>query len=285
LSDFTVDDPNAKMTKFPIYEDYELQNVKKILNDLVKIDSNLKYAAFNGYVKGTFHDPLPFIYDWKLHKKIFLQMSLGSRLTQRDIFNNYLTGFFNAYLDCQFHYESGKQYSTTYWPGFNIYNENVERFFTIYPDGIILHMIRSPLSWAGSAKKRQPHKFGRKYMDSLWLRSTQNAISFRKAYPKSFIIIDFDDLVRNTKSTMRNLCTNIGLNYNSSMELPTFNSMPILANSIHKEMQQEGIVKDVEFSWKRVLNKEEVSEIVGAYNEVYDKAKLMALSAEMGALD
>ena len=74
------------------------------------------------------------------------------------------------------------------------------------------------------------------------------------------------------------LCDELGLNYENSMEYPTFNGMPIIANSIHKENQRVGIVHHVMDHYKKVLTKDEMLLIENRYNDVYSNALKLTIT-------
>ena len=276
LSDYIVYEP-LKAARFPIYKG--LTDTDYIFEDLAnKNDIYLLSAARKGFVKVNYDNPLPFLYKRKLHKKIFRYLCNKGVSKQRDIFNNYLTGFFNSYIDYQSLYGFRKKYTTVYWPGFVLFQENVDKFFSVYPDGKIISIMRNPLQWAGSAKKRRPAEFNTDYMDSHWLKSAKNSIYFNDKYGDSFVLVEFDDIVRKTRKMMMKLCDKLGLSFESLMTYPTFNGMPIEANSINTENQQLGIVSNILESYEKILTREEIVIVKDRYIKTYKTAIDFALN-------
>jgi len=280
MSDFTSKNKKLKSARFPFYEHFN--DVEAIFDELSTNDPFIGKAMYNGWVKVNYEKPLPFFYDRSFHKEIFIKLCTKGNLNQRKILDNYVTGFFNSYIDCQGIYSSDKQYVTTYWPGFVLIESNVERFLSVYPDGKLISIIRNPLQWAGSTKKRASERasdpFNFDYMDKLWLDSVKKSVLFKKKYPNKFILIDFKNLVVNTERMMIELCGALGLPFENSMTSPTINSIPVEANSINKENQLVGIVHAVLNSYKYILNEEEIVEINDRYSGIYNDSDSMMLS-------
>ncbi len=276
FSDFTHSSVNLSLAHFPIIESIsDFDNIFKCLahkNDYIPIEN-----ARNGYVKVNYNNPLPFMYNRRFHKKIFKLLCKNELSNQRDIFNNYLSGFFNSFINYQNLYGIEKKYTTTYWPNFVIYKKNIERFFNVYPDGKLISIIRNPLEWAGSAKRRKPLEFNYQYMDSLWLSSFKNSCEFRTKYPDKFILLDFDQLVIETSEVMNRVCNFLDIKYNNFMTIPTFNGYLIEANSIRKQNQKKGIIKEVTRSYSDCLEPMEIEEIKDRYLHLYEEEKVMFL--------
>ena len=231
MSDFTVKNDALEISKFPLISNSS--SYEDLFDQLSRNDPFINNAIESGWVKVNYDNPKPFYYDRQLHKKIFLSICGESKkIIARNILNNYVTGYFNSYIDYQGLYSNDKIYTSTYWPGFIMSNTNVDRFMAEYPDGFIISVIRNPLQWAGSAKKRRPKEFSLDYMDSLWSKSIRNSI--KHSVNSNVILLDFDHLINNTQNVMAGLCNLISIKYSDSLIHPTFNSMPIEANSESK---------------------------------------------------
>ena len=269
MSDISSTNEALNISRFPIFQS-EL-DFNNIFNALTENDPFIEQAMQSGWVKVNYDRPLPFCYDRKFHRDIFLKLCEYGVKGNRDILNNFVTGFFNSYLDCQGLYEK-KKYTTTYWPEFLIYNKNIEDYFSVYPDGKIISIIRNPLQWAGSAKKRSPNLFNLQYMDELWLESVNMTLSLKDKYKDNIILLNLDDLVLNTTATMNELSSFLGLDFQNEMIEPTINSMPVEANSINNELQVTGIVSDVLKSYEKVLSANDISDVTKRYFPVYEFA-------------
>jgi len=277
LSDNTNTNPKIKLATFPKY-DLENTDTENIFDDLaMKNDIFIELNTKSGWIKTNYDNPLPFYYDRLFHKKIFLSLCEKNMNKQRDIFDNYMTGFFNSYWDYQNLYGNNKKYITNYWPGFILYEENVKRFFKTYPEGRIISVIRNPFQWAGSAKKRRPEEFGETYMDNLWLSSIEKSLHLKEKYSDKFILINFDDLVIHTKNSMNTLCEILDISFHESLLEPTFNGMSIEANSIFILQQKSGIVKTALNNYKKILDREDMDMIEQKYINIFNKTKSLAI--------
>lgn len=270
LNDLTLTKGHVlKIQHFPLIDSH--YGSEDIFNQLSKNDPYIKeMGKSGGWVKVNYNNPRPFFYDAQLHKNIFMQICRNTDST-RDILDKYITSYFNSYIDYQGLYSDDKLFTTTYWPDFIMDDINIERFFMSYPTGFIISIIRNPLQWAGSAKKRRPKEFNYDYMDSLWKKSADSSINW--SCNNNVILIDFDDLINNTNYIMNKLCKLIGIKYSDTLCNPTFNSMSIEGNSINRENQKTNIVKTVLHSYNEVLNDSEIKEISERYLPLFNSAK------------
>jgi hypothetical protein len=162
--------------------------------------------------------------------------------TERDVLNAYLTSFFNAWLDNQnlYGYER-KKWVTAFMPRLlapgkpgrpNV--RKLERFREIYPDGRLISIVRDPVSWFASARawSSRGEWTDRDEAVEAWCASAQRAVTLRESEGEdSILLLAFEDLLVHTGATIRLLAKRLGIQPTGSMMLPTFNSMPIRANS------------------------------------------------------
>jgi hypothetical protein len=184
-----------------------------------------------------------------LQRRIYdLQLAKLEEPTERDVMNAYLTAFFNAWLDNQnLHGRAKKKWVTAFTPRMIAPGRprpdrapsmhRVERFREIYPDGRLISVVRDPVSWYASAR-RWSHRgewtqLGRA-MDA-WCDSVQQALTLLEKEGDEFIVlVSFEDLLKETRATMTVLGKHLRIRPNADMMLPTFNKMPIRANSSFK---------------------------------------------------
>jgi len=98
-----------------------------------------------GYNKDKKHnETFPFIFLPSLQRKIFLKYA-GSidPITLRDVFDAYMTSYFGAWVNNQ---NGGgvKKYVTAFTPRLAMYEESLEAFFQVYPDGRLVSTVRKP---------------------------------------------------------------------------------------------------------------------------------------------
>jgi len=197
--------------------------------------------ARRGYVKdrqhveasGAEHAPLPFLFDPDLQFTIFQDALPATVERQRDVLNAYLTSLFNAWLDYQHLYNAPKRWVTAFEPRFLARRDGgPDAFFADYPDGLLVTIVREPVSWVASYQRHVPERSLEKAL-RLWTDSLQAGVQACETHGNRVVLIMFDDLVHRTEAVMRRLCARMDIAFERSLLEPTFNSMPVLSNSSH----------------------------------------------------
>lgn len=177
---------------------------------------------------------LPFIFSQPLQKTIFTRMvAAQSQPTQRQVLAAYVTSYFNAWIDYQGLYRdpASVKFWSAFTPRLTMEEAQCAAVFRDYPDGCLLSVIRNPKSWFASARKHQPREYKLEKAVELWLEATRAALRNLANFSDRVTLIHFDDLVKNTESTMRAVCTRTGLDFSPSLLSPTFNGLPMSANT------------------------------------------------------
>ena len=226
-----------------------------------------------GYRKGPQADQtFPFVFLPPLQKKIFLHyLDSFSSITPRNIYDAYMTSYFGAWLDYQ-NSHGDKRFITAFTPRLAIIAESIESFFQIYPDGRLISIIRDPKNWYPSALKHKVHKS--KYQDirnalELWIRNAQAILRNREEYGERVCILTFEDLVGKTELVMRYLAEFLGIQFDEVLLTPTFNKIPIRANTSF-ESTQNGIMNDPLARYK-MLGEEDLHIIDSLTTREYEK--------------
>jgi hypothetical protein len=195
--------------------------------------------SVNGYAKvagrpqpgqgGT----LPFLFDEDLQRQIFAQAFERAPNTQRDVLNAYLTSLFNAWLDYQNLYVRPKRWVVAFEPRFLPRRDGgVERFFSDYPDGLLVTIIREPSAWLASYRKHIPSHDTAKAL-RIWGDSLDAGLRAAASHQGRVEVLLFHDLVHRTEVVMRRLCQRMGIAFETTMLTPTYNSMPVPSDSSH----------------------------------------------------
>jgi len=188
-----------------------------------------------GYVKGRYSvDRKNFFFLPQAQKEIFRAM-LGdaSDLTPRNVLDAYFTSYFNAWINRQGDIEVAK-FITGFTPRLTPRSENFDRFWEAYPDGYLISVVRSPLSWFPSFVRQ---KVGNPLFDNkakiaaYWNKSVEGTLREKERKPERVVVISFNDLITNTEATMRLISRRIGISYEDTLTTPTFNGKPIEANT------------------------------------------------------
>ena len=214
----------------------------------------------------------PFRFNVRYHRGIFFRLlDEHSASSRRDVLNSYLEAFYAAWLDYK-NSSGNKKFHVAFIPRTSMHEESVKRFIEDYPDGFLIHIFRHPAAWWASARKHQKQY---EKMDSLelWEISTQSGIKMKKKYKEKVICINFENLTTNTEMTMQNICQYIGLDWERILLIPTFNSMPVSADSSFVNEQAGLVSSKVIERYKKHLAQEEIDEINKKYLALYFEAK------------
>jgi hypothetical protein len=198
--------------------------------------SNVDFCE-NGYAKGKHDmDAKNFFLIPQIQREVFKEALNGTGVTtSRDVLNAYFTSYFNAWLNMRSSIEQAK-FITGFVPMMAADQGNMDAFWQTYPDGFLISIIRSPLSWHPSFLKlkgtKSPRYADMKVTAGRWTESTKAMFCERERKKDRVIVLSFEDLVKKTESTMRLVCRRLGLEFHPSMVRPTFNWEPIASNSV-----------------------------------------------------
>jgi hypothetical protein len=244
----------------------------------VLFEDNVIKDFREGYKKGPKYDTtFPFIFLPSLQRKLFMQsVDSGKAVTLRDIFDAYMTSYFSAWINNQ-NRSGEKKFITAFTPRLTMMEDNMESFFSVYPDGRLISIVRDPRNWFPSACRHKIKK--KKYQDITsalmqWKKSARAMLRDKERYGDRVCIIMFEDLINTTESVMRYLADFLGIEFDRVLLVPTFNKSPIKANTSFK-LEKPGIMTST-LSRYTTLGKEELDIIDTVtrepYQAVLDKA-------------
>ena len=212
----------------------------------ILFEPQVSKAFRRGYEKpaGQEFDRFPILFLPSLQREIFLRFATRSKVTSpRDVFDAYMTSYFNAWLDNQNRYGQ-KKIVTAFAAGFAMREQNVDQFFDVYPDGKLLFIIRDPETWYVSASGYSKRRFGDLQNSlGLWRQSAQSILKSKERHGDRVCILQFEDLLAHTEATMRSLARYLGIHFDDALLAPTFNKFPIRANSSFP-VEKQGVVLD-----------------------------------------
>ncbi|MBW1980800.1 MAG: sulfotransferase [Deltaproteobacteria bacterium] len=189
-----------------------------------------------GYHKERSDETFPFIFLPALQKEIFCKYLAGiSRISQRDIFDAYMTSFFGAWLN-NYNVLGSKKFVTGFTPRLSMKVSNMNAFFHVYPDGRLISIVRDPKNWYPSALRHAPQKKHNKYGDidnalAQWQENGAAMLRNKEMFADRVCIIRFEDLVSRTADVMQYLCEFLDIDFNDILLIPTFNCNQISANT------------------------------------------------------
>jgi hypothetical protein len=184
----------------------------------------------------------PFLFLPRLQREIFRQCAERGINSQRDVINCYMTSYFNAWLDYQDLYRNEHKCVFAFTPKLSLHSDSVERFFSDYPKGKLMTVVRDPKTWFVSFVMKNPDERGDiAGAMSLWKDSARAALDNRQRWGDRIILLTFESLLQDLEPTMRYLTSALGLTYDECLLTPTFQGMPIRANSTFR-VEQDGVL-------------------------------------------
>ena len=213
-------------------------------------------------------ETFPFVFISSLQREIFLNcIDSVQSITMRDVFDSYMTSYFNAWLSNQ-NYNGQKKSVTAFSPRLAMTRENMESFFEVYPDGRLISVVRDPRSWFASASTKWPERYGDVgRAASPWNEGVQAILWNKERYGDRVCLIKFEDLVSQTEAVMRYLADFLAIEFNDILLVPTFNKFPIKEDTTFKT-ENHGIVSSLPTE-ERTLKGQELNTIERMTSETY----------------
>jgi hypothetical protein len=224
-----------------------------------------------GYKKmEKYEETFLFIFLLSLQKEIFFDyLDSLEAIDIRDVFNAYMTSYFGAWVNNQ-NILGQKKFVTAFTPRLATLKENINSFFKIYPDGLLISVIRDPRNWLPSATRHLPDKYGDvKQALNQWNESAQGMLWNKERYGDRVCIINFEDLIRRTKAVMQYLAGFLKIGFDDIFLIPTFNKIPIKPNTSFG-LEDPGIMASA-LSRYKTLEKDELRIVDEMSGGVYEK--------------
>jgi hypothetical protein len=216
------------------------------------------------------HDVFPFLFLARLQKAIFDSCVQAAK--ERDVLDAYFTSYFNAWLDNQNLYTGPKKVVTGFTPRMAMKPENLERFFTAYPEGTLLSVVREPHAWYVSAANYAPEHYAEVEVAlELWRRSTASALEAMERYGERVLVLTYERLLEEPEMTMGSIADRIGITMSPELLVPTFNGRPIRANST-STVERYGILPERASAYRDSLNANTVERIEHLAGDLYERA-------------
>jgi predicted Zn-dependent protease with MMP-like domain len=219
----------------------------------------------------------PFCFVPSLQQAIF-ERCVASRPVERarDVLDCYFTSYFNAWLDNHNLYTGPKKVVTAFAPGMATSRANVEAFFSAYPDGVLVSVVRDAGGWYGSARKYKPRLYDAvEQAVPAWRESTEAALDAAGRYGERVVLLTYEQLVVETQETMRQVAERIGISMAPVLLVPTFNGRPIRANS-SDAVERDGILPERMTAYRDALDDATLRRIEELAGNLYDRVVVAA---------
>jgi hypothetical protein len=225
----------------------------------------------------------PFVFLPRLQKAIF-DACVQSRkpVTERDVLDCYFTSYFNAWLDNQNLFTGPKKAVTGFTPRLAMEPANLERFFSAYPDGRLISIVRDPRAWYVSAARYKAEQYAEVDVAlDLWRMSTEAAIEAARRFGERVLVLTYEQLVLDAKATMTAVADRVGITMTPELLQPTFNGLPIRANS-SDSVESYGILSERASAYRDSLDAETAKRIGELAGDLYERAAGTAVATRAG---
>jgi hypothetical protein len=196
--------------------------------------AELAYLARKGYRKRgkskQRQKRLNFDYSPIEHYQSFVH-SLPRERSRRIILDTYFNTFFRAWRYCT----NNASQVAGFVPTMAKNADSIAKFFSDYPDGRLVSIVRDPADWFVS--RRAHTKAGMpRYADLeeemlAWNKMAEVALRYRQIYGNKFLLLSFKDLVTDRRGTMRRVCDWCGIEFHPCLLEQTFAGKEVTPNT------------------------------------------------------
>lgn len=229
-------------------------------------DGWLSHAINNGI-----DSRIPFKFSMKGFRQMFLAQDEQS---SRRVLDSYFQSFYSMWQNCTFNVSP--KFNVAFCPWNQVSVSSVVNFYDIYPDGYRIHIIRDPRAWWLSEKRytHYENKDIQEYTENRWIESTKSAELLQNKFPGKYLLINYENLVGETKQSLEILCSTMGLRYEDTLSNPTFNNVARFSNSSSGSEAKHISTDSIEM-WRQGLSEQEISYLeevaVPLYNSILAK--------------
>lgn len=193
----------------------------------------------------------------------------------RDAFDAYFTAYFNGWLDNQNLYGGERRWVVAFRAKLGI-PENVDAFFEDYPDGRHIGLVREAKGWIASRLKlRDGSSADISAALDLWMGAVDARLALKERLGEQMALISFENLVEETEGIMRGLARWLSIDYDARLLQPTFNRIPIKANSSFPT-SRHGVLPETLEHWRGVLSRSDAELIDRTTADLYERARAAA---------
>jgi Sulfotransferase family len=216
-------------------------------------------------------ETFPFELQPELQRAIFDACAGGREPTPRNLFDCYFTSYFNAWLDYVNLRIGEKRWVVGFEPGVAGSLSRRTAIRNVYPDGLVVSIVRDPWSWYASARRWEPRWAEREAALDHWCHVAGGTLKWRRQHGKQrrqVRIVTFENLLTETEKTMRRIAGWIGIEFRPELTRPTFNGRPIRANTSFSDVQAEVSTAPLDRA-RNELSADDVDYIHGRAGELY----------------
>ena len=212
----------------------------------------------------------PFLFLPSLARQLFMDQTYTRDVeSSRDVLNAYFTAYFNAWLDNHNLYTRDKRWIVAFAPDLIRTRMSRAAFFSDYPDGKLISIVRDPAGWYSSAQAYHPrYRRGLEGVIAYWRDSTLAALEAKREHPDGVVLVSFERLVQDTRRTMQSITALLDLDLPEIALRPTFNGRPIKADSSFP-VAEHGVLRApaIRGSTLSTSDAKQIHDLVGSVHE------------------
>ena len=162
----------------------------------------------------------------------FLGIPWGLRPNGRHVLDNYFSAFFGAWPGGQ---TVNPRYVAGFIPSMAQSPASIANFFSDYPDGRLITLIRNPVDWFAS-RRAHTDKGVVRYGDldveiASWNRMARLALGYHRKYAGKMMLLSFRELVIDRERVMRRFAQWCCIDFDAALLSQTFARRTILPNT------------------------------------------------------
>ena len=220
---------------YPNKQDWPALNLKGSIDEQFRVlfETRVIERCETGYTKAKHATARNFFLLPQVQRELFREMMGTVEHAPRNVLNAYFTSYFNAWLNLRRGID-GAKFVTAFTPMLAADEQNMTQFWSAYPDGYLISIIRSPLNWYPSfVTLKSSQKVASRIETTMgrWTDMVEAVFREKQRRPDQVLVISFNDLLMKPEATMRAICARIGLDFEDVLTIPTFNGDPVEANT------------------------------------------------------
>ncbi len=181
----------------------------------------------------------------------------------------YFTSYFNAWLDYRNLRSGPKRWVIGFEPGIARSMRRRAAVRHLYPDGKVVSIVRDPWSWYASARRWEGRWSDRERALDHWCSVAKGTLKWRRQSTGAGVrVLSFEDLLTKTEETVRKLAEWLELEFRPDLLVPTFNGLPIRANTSFADIATEVSTRPLERA-RRELDPDDVAYIEARAGDLY----------------
>ena len=209
----------------------------------------------------------------QLHRKKFISRMEQNRKTFTDFQSETILLFLRTFITCWLDFnipphDKKKMDIVAHIARFTSSKSELAAFFKCQKQGKLMSIVRDPFTWYASASKYSTEYADCEKAIRIWVKCLENTTEAAEAMPDRVLMLDFRDLLMNTRDTMGAVSKFLGIPQCMNLT-PTFNGSPITSNSSFVSVK--GVVSQAPLARHLELSSAEL-ELIQRADNLYKKA-------------